>query len=467
METFPEQWLVFLNSSTSQIGLVVESLLMIIISLVMISLFRASRIHIHEEDLKRSINSFIIVIFLNFISIVLLISQLAETFLFTEHFYQAYYQLTWTISLISIGWLWIKPSQQTHFSMFKMIFLFTSFGFFILEAGQMIELIFHSSTLIIPYTIIWIVFQNIVGLFLFFVLLENRGDLLWSGLLFTVLQIIGLGLGSITHLPHLFLQNVTQIIAFLFSSHTLIAVSIDQAALKQISAEEPIVLSENIAAIPNAEMIRSWLQLDHKSEKSVLPFALCRALATTIFADACLFIHINKPDQVKIMCGFAVSSNRQILPLQTFSSEKIVMQQRSVIFHEMESFPSWIKNIIKKSRQSKIRSAWYIPIGIVPQKYYLLFLSRNVYWTEQHITYFKQIQPYIDQIIWKYLGDEKSSPLPIHKEISNTTNPYLDLMQTETAPGKEVELLEEELKLALEEYNRIRNILEERGIGQQ
>ena len=467
METFPEQWLVFLNSSTSQIGLIIESLLLIIISLGMISLLHSSRTHIHEKDLTRSTNSFFIVIFLNTIAIVLWISQLFDVFLFQEHFYQAYYQLKWSISLISIGWLWIKPSQQSHYSIFKRIFLSTSFILFVLEAGQIIELIFRSSSLAVPYTIIWAVFQNIVGLFLFFVQLENTGSLLWSGLLFTVLHIIGLGLGPVTDLPQTFLQNITQIIAFLLSSHTLLAVSLDQAALKHVSTEEPVLLSENVAAIPNTEIIRSWLQVHHNNEEIVLPFALCRALAATVFADACFFIRVEESDRVKIKCGYSISSNRQILPTQVISPEKVVVQQRSVIFHEMESFPAWIKAIIKKAGFSKIRSVWYVPIGIMPSKYYLVFISRNVYWTEQHIVYLKQIQPYVDQVIWKYIDANRSAPQSIYQENQNSSNPYLNLMRTETDSDHEIEVLEEELKLALEEYNRIRNILEERGIGQE
>lgn len=467
METFPEQWLVFLNSSTSQIGLVVESLFLILISAGMISLLRSSQVQIHQKDLKRSTDSFIIVIFLNLIAIALWISQLTETFLFQEYFYQAYYQLKWSISLISIGWLWIKPSQQSRFSIFKRIFITTSFIFFLLQAGQLIELFFHSSGLIVPYSIIWRVFQNIVGIFLFFVFLENRGNLLWSGLVFTGLQIIGLGLSSITNLPHMFFQSAAQMIAFLFSTHTLLAVSIDQAALKQISEAKPVLLSENVAAIPNTEMIRAWMQVDHKDEEKVLPFALCKALAATVFADACLFIHADESDQIKIKCGYSIAPNRQILPIQIISPEKVVLQQRSVIFHEMESFPVWVKAIIKKSGLSKIRSVWYVPIRIVPLKYYLVFMSRNVFWTEQHVAYMKQIQPYIDQVIWKYVDASRSTPQPVYQENQNSTNPYINLMRMETGSDKEIEVLEEELKLALEEYNRIRNILEERGIGQE
>ncbi|HAF61948.1 MAG TPA: hypothetical protein DCK95_06440 [Anaerolineaceae bacterium] len=467
METFPEQWLAFLDGSTSPIGLLVESLLLIIISAVMISLSKASRGHIHEKDLKRASNSFTIIIFLNIISIVLTIFQSTQVLLFTEHFYQAFHQFIWSINLIVVGWLWIKPSQQTHYSIFKMIFICASLGFFILEVGQVVEFIFQPSEISVPYTIIWKTFQYIVCFFLFFVNFGNTGNLFWSGLLFTLLHIVGLGLDSITNLPQSFNQNIAQLVAFLLSSHTLLAISIDPAAMEQRSSDIPIIFSENVAAIPNAEIIQSWLQADIQNEKHLLPFAFCKALARTFFADACLLIQINKPDQLKIQCGYSITADRQILPLQVSSLENIVVQQRSVIFHETDSFPGWVKAIIKKTNQSKTRSVWYVPIEIIPQKYYLLFLSCKVYWNEEHIAHFKRIQPYIAQFLWKYLGSNQQSPLSNKKADAKSDNPYIDLMQTVVDPSKDIEQLEEELKLALEEYNRIRNILEERGIGQQ
>ncbi len=77
---------------------------------------------------------------------------------------------------------------------------------------------------------------------------------------------------------------------------------------------------------------------------------------------------------------------------------------------------------------------------------------------------FKKIMPDLVQFLHKYFSEEHHQ-LPEKGPSKTSQNPFLDLMRTEINQTKDIHQVEAELQLALEEYNRIRKILEERGIG--
>jgi len=466
MDMIPGSLLTIMELLSSTPGLIFQSALIIFLSLGSISLINSARRQIHKKDILHARVAFIAVILLNLLLISLYFVQISNALEIPSPFSDALQQLVWSYNLILIGWLWIKPSHQSQFPIFKKIFLCTAAGIFVLETFQLIEMLFSPVAISIPYAMIWKVFEFIVGIFLFFVYLSHSGKMQSASLLFALLQILGLGADRIFTVSPLFSQGFSQILAFLLSSQIFLALSLDYSEMEKNSGRSPVILSENLAAIPNSTIIRGWLQANLESDRSILPFSLCKALAQTFCSDACLIIQVAKSKtEIKIICGYSLKHHKPLVQRVILADEEIVTQKKSVLFHDSEEFPAWIKMLIKKIQHSHAKSVWYIPLESMRQKYFLIFLSQELQWTNDHIAYFKKILPDLVQILHIYFGEDRML-LPEKQPAAASSNPFMELMHSEINYKKDIHQVESELQLALEEYNRIRKILEERGIGQ-
>ncbi len=466
MEMIADSFLSIVDFLSSSSGLVLQSILITLLLVSSVSLVNAAKHQIQKKDLRHAKFTFIIVILLNLIMISAILVKNSDISMLPASFYNALQQLVWSCNLILIGWLWIKPAYQSQFLIYKRILLCTAIGFFLIETFQPIEMLFSPTEIVIPYSLIWRVFEFMVGIFLFFVYLLHTGKMQLASLAFSLLQILGLGANKIFTVTPLFAQTFSQLLAFLFSTKIFLTIALDYSDLENAAQISPVILSENLAAIPNTAIAKAWLQTTLENDASILPFALCKALAHTLCSDACLIIQTAKTKpEIKIICGYSVSHQKQLIPQIVLIEDEIVTQKGSVLFHDPESFPVWIKALIKKVHHGRTKSAWYIPIHSSGKKYSLLFLSQENQWADSHIAYLKKIMPELVQILHNYFGEEHLL-LPEKKPLETSSNPFLDLMHSEINQTKDIHQVEAELQLALEEYNRIRKILEERGIGQ-
>lgn len=462
MSILQDQLLVFIDLCISPIGLIFQSAFLIIISFTSLSLCSSTKHQIHKKDLKRAKTTFTSVILLN----LLILLQHLLPLPFSESLEAALQQAVWSLNLILVGWLWIKPSQQPQFVLFQKVFILTTIGLFLLHSAQAIEYLLGNSQTTIPYTLIWKIFHYIVCIFLFFAYLQHKGKTLWASALFVILHVLSLDINHFFIIPFTFAQGFFQLIAFLLSSQIFLVLALDKTELKRHTHSTPLILSENFAAIPDSGLVQAWLQSNLHDQYAIPPYSLCKALAKTFHADACLIIQIlESKTAIKVVCGFTLKKDVQISPRTVALPEEIVIQKRSVLYHEPDPFPAWLKLTMLKVNLSHSRSAWYIPLKIGTERMYMLFLSQNLYWDDEHILYFKGLIPHVVQILHNFLSEEPA-PLPAPKS-APSSNPFLDLMQSEIDYHKDITQVEEELKLALQEYNRIRKILEERGIGQQ
>jgi len=461
-----DQLLHFIDFSISPAGLILQSLFIVMVTFTTLTLIHSARAQIEGRDLRRAISTFYIVIAMQTILVAVQILQINRIFLLHSHITHAVQAGFWSLSFLLVGWLWIKPNQQAQFSIFKNIFIFTTVGLFILEAFQVIEFIFSPTEISVPYALLWKILQLLICFFLFFSYFSHAGKFLWSSILFAVLHIVGLGINSLFSIPLLFTQNIAQAIAFLLTPQLFMALSFNSELLEKKAKSTPTLLSENMAVIPAPQVISSWLHAVLQNDRNILPYALCKALARTFVADGCLIVQASEAKQtIQILCGFTVDSRKQILPRTIPGDHEIVSQKKSVLFHEPDSFPLWIKDILSTIHFSKAQSVWYIPIQINQEKTFLFFISRDILWNQEHIVVGKKILPYLVQILQNYFSTDRLNLIP-DDQVVTSTNPFLDLMNSEIDYGSEPQQIEEELKLALEEYNRIRKILEERGIGQ-
>jgi hypothetical protein len=452
----------FLSSSS---GLILQSIFITILVMCAFPLLNVHSQQIDKKDLSRAQRTFLLIILLNLGLIGVRLNHLFPIIALPENFYNAYPQLVWCCNLVLIGWLWIKPARQIQFSVFKLILLCTAIVFCLLETFQPIEMLVAPMKIEIPYTLMWRIFEFITALFLFFLFLFNTGKAQAAAILFAILQILGLGADKILNVTPLFAQTFSQLLAFFFTSMIFEALLFDFSNSEKDIQFPPPILSENQNALPTLSLTESWLQTALESESSVVPFALCKALAATVCADSCLIIQqeTTRPE-MKVICGYSLTRQKRILPQALTLTEEIITQKKSVLFHQEETFPVWIKVLMRSVHQIDAESAWYVPLDGFAEKYLLVFLSKKDQWSEPHRKYFKKIMPDLVQFLHKYFSEEHYQ-LPEKGPSKTSQNPFLDLMRTEINQTKDIHQVEAELQLALEEYNRIRKILEERGIG--
>ncbi len=455
--------MVFLSSSS---GLILQSIFITLLLISSLSLIHAAKQFIQKKDSQHAIFTFIIAILLNVCLICAHLIKISNIFMLDDSLYNALQQLVWSWNLILVGWLWIKPVHQPQSLIFKRIFLCAAIGFFLIETFQPIEMLFSPVEISVPYSLIWRVFEFLVGIFLFFVYLLHSGKMQFAGIAFALLQIFGLGADEIFTITPQFAQTFSQLLAFLFSTKIFLALAVDYSELENNTHISPVILSENLTAIPSTANTKAWLQTTLENDASILPFALCKALAHTLCSDACVIVQTVKgKSELKIICGYSLSHQKQLLPQTIFSEGEIITQKKSVLLHDPESFPGWVKALIKNIHQLRTKSVWYLPVESSGKKYFLVFLSQKDQWADIHIAYLKKIMPELVQILHIYFGEEHIL-LPEKKPSETSSNPFLELMRTEINDTKDIQQVEAELQLALEEYNRIRKILEERGIGQ-
>jgi hypothetical protein len=466
MDTLLDQLFEFIDFSLSPAGLMIQSLFIIIITLTTLSLLNAARAQIAQRDLQRARHTFYWMLALQVLVIVLHLSKSLDWWAIPTQIMRAVQDVVWTLNLILVGWLWIKPIQQPQFSIYQKIFILTALGLFSLQTFQVIEFVFSPLAVSVPYELIWKSLDFLIGFFLFFSYFKRAGNLLWGSILFVTLHILGLGINSILAIPLLFTRNIAQVIAFLFIPQLFRALSFDIGLLEKKEQVVPTLLSENMAVMPAPQLITAWLHTVLQNDNKIPPYALCKALASTFFADECLIVERDDPKQViKILCGFALKPSKQIPPRAIPLEHEIVIQQKSVLFHGADAYPLWIKNLLARLHFSRAQSVWYIPLPVNQHHTLLFLISRHLLWNQEHIEMSKHILPYLVQILQNYFHDDTADRKQAEQMVESS-NPFLDLMKTEIDYGSDPQQIEQELKLALEEYNRIRKILEERGIGQ-
>ncbi|NMC45356.1 MAG: hypothetical protein GYA52_00845 [Chloroflexi bacterium] len=467
MDTFLDQLFNFVDFSISPLGLIIQSLVLILITLTTLSLLHAARSQIAKRDLQGARSSLYWVLGLQVVMIILYLSSSLGWWQISARMLPASQNMVWTLNLILVGWLWFKPSQRSQFSIFKMVLSLSAFVLFLLQAFQVIEFVFSPLEISVPYDLIWRVLEFLIGFFLFFSYISHTDHFIWSSILFVSLHIIGLGIHAILTIPPLFAKELSQVIAFLFTPQLFLALSFDSQILEKRQQNIPLLLSENVAVIPPTQLINDWLHTALENNSHILPpYTLCKALARTFFADACFIIEADSAGHnIKLLCGFILKPHKQILPRVIQSEHEIIIQQRSVLYHNADSYPLWIKDLLNRMHFPRAQSIWYIPLPINQHPTLLFLVSRKLLWNQEHIEMSKHILPYLVQILQNYFQDDR---IVSKKEDQSTvsTNPFLDLMKSEIDYRNDPQHIEEELKLALEEYNRIRKILEERGIGQ-
>ncbi len=467
MDTFQSLLLRFVDLWISPLGQVFQSLLIVLICASSLSLIRNGKQQIYQKDLRRARLHFYTVIILHVVSIFLNLNLLYPLVGLQSQFYDAYAQFLWSISLLTIGWLWIKPARQRQYLIYKRSLYLAVILLFLLHTFKILEAMLAPSLIVIPYIIIWRALQYLAAIFLFFVYLNHSGRLLWTSFTFIFLQILGLSLEMWFIPPTIFFQGFTQTIAFLLSSQIFLVLTFDAFELERGSLSAPIILSENMSVIPEIKTIQAWLHASLKNDRSLIPYTLCKALAHTFYADACLLFQLgDDKNSIEIISGIIQDPLKPLLSSTLDLKSDIHLSNRSIQYHEAESFPNWMQRIIRKVRITRINSAWHTPFYLGKHKYYLLFLSHNIYWNDFHDKHLQKAKPLVVQILQKYLGEENSQT-QMETLQPATSNPHLELMQSAFESDKDIADVESELKLALEEYNRIRKILEERGLGQQ
>ncbi len=466
MEMIAESILSIVVFLSTPSGLALQSIVIIFLVISSLSLLNAVKNQISKKDLQRARISFLVVLILNVCAACAYFLNISDLLPIPESFYEALHQFVWCLNLILIGWLWIPPYHYERVKIFQRIFAWAAVAFFFFQAFQFIEWMVSPFEVLIPYPMIWRVFEFTAGIFLFFLYIPRFKEISFPGFVFLLLQIFGLGADEIFIISPQFSQMFSQLLAFLVSTQVFLVMEFNPVKQKNASPVKPVILSENMTVIPDSALANAWLQTTLVNDTSLLPFSFCKALSLTLCADCCLILEIKKlKSEFKLVCGYSTHQKKQILPQAVLLNEDIVIQNKSVLFHQSENFPHWIKAVIQKTHHTGTLSALYIPVPIENKEYVLLFSSTQDQWSEPHLTYLKEIMPGLVQILHAYFGEEHLL-LPENKPEKTSSNPFLDLMRSEIDHTKDIQEVEAELQLALEEYNRIRKILEERGIGQ-
>jgi len=463
METFTAAIHSLVEVLSSPVGLFEQSFFTTLLILNAFLLIRSARKQMYKKDFQRIQITFITVIVLNLLLLIIQFFHLPS--LSTSAIvYPAFQQLVWSYNLISLGWLWLKPAKQDQFSVFKHIFLCTALGLFLMESFNIFNVSLASSQISALYTSIWEIFHLITALFLLILFLFYTKNAPAESVSFALLHILSISLGQIAGISLQFSQAFFQLLACFLLLKVFKVYIYDFSKIENNLS--PAILLENQNVMTNAQVTKAWLETALEHEKKVLPYTLCKALAFTFCADDCLLIHIEKSKRaIKIICGYSLKHKKHLLPKTSLLMDLPIYPNKTALFHQNESFPDWIKTLLKTIHQEQAETVWYIPIEGLKGKYGFIFLSQKEQWSEPHQNYVTTIMPELVQFLQFYFGEE-TSVLPENKLPQTGTNSIIDLIDRKNDVSKDVRQVEEELQLVLEEYSRVLKILEEHGKGQ-
>ncbi|HEY60556.1 MAG TPA: YwaF family protein [Anaerolineae bacterium] len=382
-----------------------------------------------------------------------------------------------TFSLLWLTWLWAFPSVKDASPALKYIFLLASIFLLGAQIAAMFFPIFQASFLISYQHLLWLILQIATIIICFIALLIEQEKGWIYGLLFLTFHLIGLlPFASFFnwHLDTAGIMGISRTIAYaLVPTVTYGMVYKQEDDKKNKDITQPTIASENIYTFPRRSAFQSWLELAIQNQEPLVKFALCKALAKTCLAEYCFLISANKKtNSIDIIAGY---NNRrsQLIPESTHPVENdefltTIIQTKKYVSRMAKDIPNHLKDLQKNLGIKKNSNLLFLPLkprGKEKSSFAFLLTSRITSWNKDHLLFLTKVTDELVRILQKnkeelHKRSENEMSIKEKEGLGNIEN------SIET-PKQTIKRLKTELHLALDEYSRIRKLLEEKNFRTQ
>ena len=451
----------FLADPRTSVALQLFVLLTIIISTV---IFHQQKQNLNFQNGKK-ISQFLTgnLVFQFFITIIVL-SNYFSGFL-TQNSLFSTIPLFINISLCAFVWLWSFPDPSSKNDLPLAIYIFLAFILFTLDLSFryiiQVSNINFSYLLLSLLTFISILFI-LTGLLV--ILFKHRKNWL-AGILFSMFSIIGLSSQFFNpSMP----ANLSTLLFFELTAYLF---------LPFLSGIPPHKNrpEQNTAQWINEEMLIAWLKLIQAQGKTDTTIDFLNAIRLSFSANDAILIGYSKVRQVPdiiAMIGddlkntfLQKNETDQLLSESWFKKEK-----KGFIFNKGDVFPAEVDAFLKKAGFEKpvsLLSYLFQSSNNSENKFALIFFSKEFNWNEQHLHCLETGKSELLDIL-QNIAAEKKSENGTQNELSGAKDVTSLIHQSKDYTGRlkesdaeKISRLESELKLALEEYDRVLKLLEE------
>lgn len=420
---------------------------------------------------RRSISTLWFILVLNFALLVIL----TYTFLTNSVIPVLINDLPFLIYSLSVLWvlsLWRLPSNQQRLDGLKWIFAISIVTITLLKIlspyllnTNLINIVgvFENIHLLVLLTI-FIVY----GILIIF---KSPGYWL-PGLIFIIINFSGLIASYSLENSRPALLYISLLCSLpLLSSLTRNLANIETSYEKKQSSSSLPIATREMAFLPDPGILKSWLNLALKNQPALISEFFLNALALTLQADS---IYILKYDTQKeiisIPAIYPTKKSSPSLPIilePDLSKEiKVLLEKNHTNIYKIEGYtPQSILNLINISGSSSPVNSIFFSMRLYRKKSTvigLLLCSHKTIWDQDHLTYLTEVKNEMVQFLQKIFPDHSFKKATKTSETTDEREERLQDTVISKSPEQQIQQLQSELKLALEEYARLKSLLEER-----
>jgi hypothetical protein len=378
-------------------------------------------------------------------------------------------------------WFWCFPlnEQKTNFPLF--LYVFSAIVIFILEL--IFTFLIRVSNYNIPLllTILMLIVSTIFLLIGIILLLVYRPSKWFTGVIFSLILILGI-INTILSLsllkaPSLQFLLFCEVIAFILIPFLTQSLKHKTGSDEVKEANGELLISDmKKINLPAQRILKSWIDLAILDQAGQIAEKFIIAVGNTFDADQAILVgSSNANEEAFILSEYSMNQKekekRSLPPLQSFAFFRTwINEKRSIIFHKKDKFPRDVLSFLSSVGRNDLVNILFSPIRISDKSNHsfgILLISPRIHWDQTHLNYMEDMKGEFIQIL---------NRVPICDEIEGGKQESSLLSRPGTTPRKKpahlssdpnesdqekIRRLESELKLTLEEYDRVHKLLEE------
>ncbi len=389
---------------------------------------------------------------------------------------------TFTFSLFALwlGWIWcfLQPEISTNgikwilglaltfiFSLQVLIYLFPSFDIIGIN----------------PYlSVLWFLITFIIFIVCLIIIIFNHRNGWLGGSILFILHIIGLTASrelALQQTEQIAVLQITQLISYIF-----LPFIIQELNLKEISSEgiEPVstisIANKNFPILMDDEILKSWLSLVINDHPALLLDQFIESMKITFHAERVDIIYsspgyekfsIYKKDSIRKEKYLLTQESKKLKNMENANALK---RKKPFFYNKNDYIPNDLIVFLKNLRIPYPVNLFFFPINsgkLSPSNYGLLFSSSTFQWSKIDLGYLRKINDELALILEKIFPGKVANiaSIPAISYPEKAKEDILSRTKADELPEQTIQRLQLELQLTLEEYARVKNLLEEKGIG--
>lgn len=428
---------------------------------------------------KRALNSFLFVVFFQILLLIGHILLFRGNIQF-EPYQNISIKIVFGISSLWLIWLWCFPSSAQSADGIKyaltiaFIIIFITQLFIITATDPPGKAMNFYNEAMLVLLIFIILFSGFL-----LILINHKPGWFW-GLLFVAFLTTGMLFSQTPVIDSASRPGIlclTQFVSFIFLPPIVQSLIFGEISpdKKQTGYRLPIA-NKDMRILPSMDVYKSWLNLTVKNQDSLILEEFLKNFAKTFQADFCFLISPIKPKQksFSIYAGYSLEKSNIEFPIILDSSTNITLYNhlkngKPGIVNTEDYLSEDISNLLRFLKIKQPIHILFYPIRtrLQPKNIFgLALISSQTRWDRNHLRYLSGLDDELVQIMQKVFPKKIGT---IRISSSDPEQPEDKTLQLTRISEKEnqtqkISRLESELKLALEEYSRIKRLLEERNI---